>query len=552
MAQENEKVLSVENLTISFRTDHGVLHAVRNVSFDLAKEETLCIVGESGSGKSVTSKAIMGILANNAIIEGGKIMYQGENLLEVSEEEFHRIRGHKIGMIFQDPLSSLNPIVRIGKQITEAMLINSNKLKLMYDELISYELVQYKNAIAKRNSLIRNEMNAMITFVDQTKIKIKEDNNLSKEEIASLKKEMVEKKKKFKAFKKEKIKEYKEIVAPLKIALSAKQKEAKVEVDKYKHSVLSDRKLRIDAEKNKLVDLKKSLESNAIDKKEYDEKVNLIKLEINKIKEESIDKLKITHKEAKRRAIEIMSEVGIPMPEKRYKQYPFEFSGGMRQRIVIAIALTASPEILICDEPTTALDVTIQAQILELIKKIQKEKHLSCIFITHDLGVVANMADRIAVMYAGKIVEYGKSEEIFFDPKHPYTWALLSSIPDVDSKERLEAIPGTPPNMIYPPKGDAFALRSRYAMKIDFEKEPPLFKVSDTHYAATWLLHEDAPKVEMPKIVSERIRIALENHNKSVKSSKKVESVSTEEKKTTTRKTTKKSKTVKEDSSYEQ
>ena len=552
MAQENEKVLSVENLTISFRTDHGVLHAVRNVSFDLAKEETLCIVGESGSGKSVTSKAIMGILANNAIIEGGKIMYQGENLLEVSEEEFHRIRGHKIGMIFQDPLSSLNPIVRIGKQITEAMLINSNKLKLMYDELISYELVQYKNAIAKRNSLIRNEMNAMITFVDQTKIKIKEDNNLSKEEIASLKKEMVEKKKKFKAFKKEKIKEYKEIVAPLKIALSAKQKEAKVEVDKYKHSVLSDRKLRIDAEKNKLVDLKKSLESNAIDKKEYDEKVNLIKLEINKIKEESIDKLKITHKEAKRRAIEIMSEVGIPMPEKRYKQYPFEFSGGMRQRIVIAIALTASPEILICDEPTTALDVTIQAQILELIKKIQKEKHLSCIFITHDLGVVANMADRIAVMYAGKIVEYGKSEEIFFDPKHPYTWALLSSIPDVDSKERLEAIPGTPPNMIYPPKGDAFALRSRYAMKIDFEKEPPLFKVSDTHYAATWLLHEDAPKVEMPKIVSERIKIALENHNKSVKNSKKVESVSTEEKKTTTRKTTKKSKTVKEDSSYEQ
>ena len=552
MAQENEKVLSVENLTISFRTDHGVLHAVRNVSFDLAKEETLCIVGESGSGKSVTSKAIMGILANNAIIEGGKIMYQGENLLEVSEEEFHRIRGHKIGMIFQDPLSSLNPIVRIGKQITEAMLINSNKLKLMYDELISYELVQYKNAIAKRNSLIRNEMNAMITFVDQTKIKIKEDNNLSKEEIASLKKEMVEKKKKFKAFKKEKIKEYKEIVAPLKIALSAKQKEAKVEVKKYKNSVLSDRKLRIDAEKNKLVDLKKSLESNAIDKKEYDEKVNLIKLEINKIKEESIDKLKITHKEAKRRAIEIMSEVGIPMPEKRYKQYPFEFSGGMRQRIVIAIALTASPEILICDEPTTALDVTIQAQILELIKKIQKEKHLSCIFITHDLGVVANMADRIAVMYAGKIVEYGKSEEIFFDPKHPYTWALLSSIPDVDSKERLEAIPGTPPNMIYPPKGDAFALRSRYAMKIDFEKEPPLFKVSDTHYAATWLLHEDAPKVEMPKIVSERIRIALENHNKSVKNSKKAESVSTEEKKTTTRKTTKKSKTVKEDSSYEQ
>ncbi len=209
-----------------------------------------------------------------------------------------------------------------------------------------------------------------------------------------------------------------------------------------------------------------------------------------------------------------MREVGIPEPERRFNQFPFEFSGGMRQRIVIAIALTAAPEILICDEPTTALDVTIQAQILELINRIKKERDLSCIFITHDLGVVANMADRVAVMYAGQIVEQGTAEEVFFDPRHPYTWALLSSIPDVDSKERLEAIPGTPPNMIYPPKGDAFALRSRYAMKIDFEEQPPKFKVSDTHYATTWLLHEDAPKVEMPKIVSERIRIALEKGDK--------------------------------------
>ena len=236
-----------------------------------------------------------------------------------------------------------------------------------------------------------------------------------------------------------------------------------------------------------------------------------MKEQLAKAKNDYIDKLKITKKEAKRRALEIMREVGIPQPEKRFKQYPFEFSGGMRQRIVIAIALTETPEILICDEPTTALDVTIQAQILELIKKIQKERNLACIFITHDLGVVANMADRVAVMYAGKIVEYGTAEEIFFDPKHPYTWALLSSIPDIDSKERLESIPGTPPNMIYPPKGDAFALRSKYAMKIDFEHEPPYFKVSDTHYAATWLLHEDAPKVEMPKIVKERINNSLKN-----------------------------------------
>ena len=229
------------------------------------------------------------------------------------------------------------------------------------------------------------------------------------------------------------------------------------------------------------------------------------KKNVLEVKEEYLNKTKITKAEAKKRALEIMKEVGIPQPERRFNQYPFEFSGGMRQRIVIAIALTETPEILICDEPTTALDVTIQAQILELIKKIQKERNIACIFITHDLGVVANMADKVAVMYAGKIVEYGLVDEIFFEPKHPYTWALLSSIPDIDSKERLETIPGTPPNMIYPPKGDAFALRSKYAMKIDFEKEPPFFKVSDTHYAATWLLHPDAPKVQMPKIVEQRI-----------------------------------------------
>ena len=231
--------------------------------------------------------------------------------------------------------------------------------------------------------------------------------------------------------------------------------------------------------------------------------------EIKELKTKYISSIKITKKEAKERALKIMKEVGISEPEKRFRQYPFEFSGGMRQRIVIAIALTADPDILICDEPTTALDVTIQAQILELINRLKAERNLSCIFITHDLGVVANMADRVAVMYAGKIVEYGTEEDIFYDPRHPYTWALLSSIPDVDSKEKLEAIPGTPPNMIYPPVGDAFALRSRYAMAIDFKKEPPLFKISDSHYAATWLLDERAPKVEMPQIVKTRIENSL-------------------------------------------
>ena len=600
-----EKVLSVNNLVINFKTDNGILHAVRNVSFDLERGETLCIVGESGSGKSVTSKAIMGILARNAIIENGSIMYRGENLLEVSEEEFYKIRGHKIGMIFQDPLSSLNPIVKIGKQITEAMLINSDQLKLMYQDLISDDLIAYKNNLAKRNIKISNIKKSLEAFIKDAKkemvvkplvkaniekeinekkaaiselsdkasgldvvkqlkaelaqytqaelekfntdpeanssvksniankkkeisvkckvavqeakanselqLEIKEQIAKIQEEIAELKKglivdpQIIAELKQAIANKKAesvvKIAEAKKEAAEKEPELKAKlvltQKEAKLKVKEYKAEITVEHN-------SKIHELKQKLAESEADKKA---KIN------EQIKQENIDfqnKIKLTKAEAKRRALEIMREVGIPEPEKRFKQYPFEFSGGMRQRIVIAIALTAAPEILICDEPTTALDVTIQAQILELINRIKKERNLSCIFITHDLGVVANMADRVAVMYAGKIVEYGTAEEVFFDPRHPYTWALLSSIPDVDSKERLDAIPGTPPNMIYPPKGDAFALRSKYAMEIDFEVEPPMFKVTDTHYAGTWLLDSRAPKVEMPKIVSERIRLALE------------------------------------------
>ena len=237
----------------------------------------------------------------------------------------------------------------------------------------------------------------------------------------------------------------------------------------------------------------------------FDVEVETIKL-IDHFKEQAQRVAHVVTKSlAKTRALKLMKEVGIPNPRQRYRQFPFEFSGGMRQRIVIAIALSANPDILICDEPTTALDVTIQSQILELINRIKKERNLSVIFITHDLGVVANMADRIAVMYAGKIVEMGTSEDIFYDPRHPYTWALLSSMPDLDTKEKLDAIPGTPPNMIYPPKGDAFAPRNKYAMAIDFELEPPMFEISPTHKAATWLLHEMAPKIEPPKAIQERI-----------------------------------------------
>jgi oligopeptide transport system ATP-binding protein len=478
MAETKNKVLSVNNLEINFKTDNGILKAVRNVSFDLYEGETLCIVGESGSGKSVTSKAIMGILANNAIIQGGNIMYRGENLLEVSEDEFYKIRGHKIGMIFQDPLSSLNPIVKIGRQITEAMMLNNDKLKLMYNDIISDDLIRYKNTLAKMNIAIENETKKTNVRVAELKAQGKRD------EIKKAKEDLNK-------FIKETKNTYQDQAKKYKAVLDETKKKAKEEVKAYKHQVETEHKANV-ANLKKLhsgAELKEALEKEDI---EYQ------------------NKIRITKAEAKRRALEIMKEVGIPDPEKRYEQYPFEFSGGMRQRIVIAIALTASPEILICDEPTTALDVTIQAQILELINRIKKERKLSCIFITHDLGVVANMADRVAVMYAGKIVEYGTADEIFYDPRHPYTWALLSSIPDVDSKEKLEAIPGTPPNMIYPPKGDAFADRSRYAMNIDYREQPPFFKVTDTHYAATWLLHENAPKVEMPKIVSERIRISLE------------------------------------------
>ena len=490
MSSNQNKVLEVKDLNISFTTDNGLVKAVRGVSFDLYEGETLCIVGESGSGKSVTSKAIMGILANNAIVESGSIMYEGENLIEVSEDEFHRIRGKKIGMIFQDPLSSLNPIVKIGHQITEATLVAADKLKRKYDDLVAPALVAYKNAQMQGKVQIDRAK-----FFQKNKLQeIAKDSSLS---LAEKQKAAGAARAECKATVDAVNKHLKETLPGLKKTLEERKKTAKAEVDAYKKSVEARYKQEIDALQKKL-----SLASTKEEKDAVNQQIKEKKLQLE-------NEFTITTAEAKRRALEIMKEVGIPDPERRFNQYPFEFSGGMRQRIVIAIALIAAPDILICDEPTTALDVTIQAQILELIKKIKRERKLSCIFITHDLGVVANMADRVAVMYAGKIVEYGTAEEVFFDPKHPYTWALLSSIPDVDSKERLDAIPGTPPNMIYPPKGDAFALRSKYAMKIDFEQEPPYFKLSDTHYAATWLLHDMAPQVEMPKIVSERIKNAL-------------------------------------------
>ena len=585
LKQQKTPVLSVKDLRINFSTDHGYVQAVRGVSFDLYKGETLCIVGESGSGKSVTNKAIMGILSSNGRIVEGSIMYEGEDLTKVSEDEFHRIRGHKIGMIFQDPLSSLNPIMRIGKQITEAMLINGSRTKKMYNDLVSDELVAYKNAQTElRTGLAKYSENIKFLKSEKKKQIAQAKNHVSNEvegRVYNLKREFGALKfeindefntKKEEAIKLEDASKRAEVLAKAKEVRDLKLEKAKTELDSKLAQVKKDKPGLVSESKEKIAELKdkfdaeiKELKENAKEEKAalkaefkpviaenkviFKEKSKVAKGKVKEFKKEKkeiyhsnlkkilknedkdgnkrkfsfrrfrkefseartkyISSIKITKAEAKARALKIMEEVGIKDPEKRFRQYPFEFSGGMRQRIVIAIALTADPDILICDEPTTALDVTIQAQILELINNLKKERELSCIFITHDLGVVANMADRVAVMYAGKIVEYGTEEEIFYDPKHPYTWALLSSIPDVDSNEKLEAIPGTPPNMIYPPKGDAFALRSKYAMEIDFKKEPPFFKVSDTHYAATWLLDPRAPKVEMPKIVKTRIANSL-------------------------------------------
>ena len=337
--EEKNIVLSAKDIEVKFRVRENYLTAIRNVSLDLYDGETFAIVGESGSGKSVFTKTFTGMLETNGTIAQGSIMFEGKDLTKLkTDKDWEGIRGAKIATIFQDPMTSLNPIRTIGSQITEVII---------------------------------------------------------------------------------------------------------------KHQGVSAA-------------------------------------------------------EAKAQAIDLMSKVGIPNAEKRFDEYPFQYSGGMRQRIVIAIALSCHPKILICDEPTTALDVTIQAQILKLIKDIQKELKFTAVYITHDLGVVANVADRVGVMYGGQIIEYGTVQEIFYDPRHPYTWALLSSLPQLGVKgQDLYFITGTPPSLFNKIEGDAFAPRNKHALKIDFVKEPPFFKVTDTHYAKTWLLDPRAPKVEKPEVIKD-------------------------------------------------
>ncbi len=352
---DKEIILSVKNLSVGFLSHGKKMSVIRDISLDVYKGETLAIVGESGSGKSVFTKTFTGMLESNGYISNGSIMFDGIDLATLkTTKEWTGIRGKRIATIFQDPMTSLNPLLSIGYQIEEVLKLHHG---------------------------------------------------------------------------------------------------------------------------------------------------------LNK-------------KEAREEAINLLKKVRIPEPEKRIHDYPFQYSGGMRQRVVIAIALACRPEILICDEPTTALDVTVQAQILELIRELQQEYHWTTIFITHDLGVVANVADRIAVMYGGQIIEYGTAEDVFYAPAHPYTWALLSSLPQLGSKdEPLVYIKGNPPSFNEEIIGDAFAIRNDYAMRIDYIKEPPMFKISDSHFAKTWLLDPRAPKVEKPKIIQnlrERMDIAAKELQREV------------------------------------
>ena len=332
-------VLTIKNLSVDFKTLEGTVHAIRNVTLKLHPGEVLALVGESGSGKSVTTKTVMQLLPKNAEVVSGSVEYEGRDLLKLPEKELQKLRGNDLAEIFQDPMTALDPTMRVGKQIMEPLLQHQD---------------------------------------------------------------------------------------------------------------------------------------------------------INK-------------EDAKKKALAIMEKVGIVNAKERFKNFPYQFSGGMRQRIVIAMALICHPKILIADEPTTALDVTIQSQILKLIKQLKDELGTAVIFITHDLGVVAGVADRVAVMYAGRILEFGSVNDIFYYPQHPYTVGLLKSTPtmEMDGGD-LESIPGTPPNLINPPAGDPFAYRNRYALKIDFKKLPPFFKVSDTHYAATWLLDKQAPKVHLTDKLDQR------------------------------------------------
>lgn len=538
-------VLKVEDLRVSFKTNEGIVKAVRGISFDLYKNETLCIVGESGCGKSVTSKAILSILESNAFIEEGRILFEGKDLLKTEEKELNKIRGKKISMIYQDTLSTLNPIMTVGKQIEEAIIKRNQREKEESKIILKYyESILNKEHISLCTKSNKNEDNIFSEYKDILDKKIKDLSieylrylndiysiinrislleTISDKELKEINDLINKKKNKIKKYQCFNINIFSSFISSftslyksyLKSFSLAKKRISllnKYNADDY--YALNDN---IKAKNSEIVltpnmILKKiktivdefslSLRLEINNKNLYD--INIIDNEINR----SIKCLnyKETNKEIKNEVISLLKEVGLE--ENIYKMYPFELSGGMRQRVVIAISLSCSPEILIADEPTTALDVSIQRQIIMLLERIKKERNLSLIFITHDFSLVSRLADRVIVMYGGKIVEYGTVYDIFYDPRHPYTWALLGSIPDNKEEGKLLSIKGSVPNMLLIDRGDIFRTRNEYALKQDGLQMPSLFKISPSHYAATWLLHEFSKDVDFPEIIYNRIKKA--------------------------------------------
>jgi len=516
-----DSILEVKNLKLSFSTPRGRLFALRDVSFSLKKGETLAIVGESGSGKSVTSKAILGILAGNASVDGGKILYKGQNLLEFSEEEMCRIRGSCISMVHQDPMSSLDPTMKIGKQVSEAMLLKAKKRRAAAKEKYARLSKRLRSLLSKLsdNDGLGRELLFYLSGKKADEGKV----------MAALEKLVLYDTAMVKDEREAIITEAKELIEKLSSGLESCSECSRV-INRLGERLLNSDGLIEMCDSELLGEKLKRIGRVLINCGEHRgegregkiassldeackqlaashlsgtrEKAGFLMKRISALRQEMSA---YSLSEIKEKTVKLLKEVGISNAEERYNSYPHEFSGGMRQRIVIAIALATDPDVLICDEPTTALDVTIQAQILELLKRLKKERELSVIFITHDLGVVANIADRVAVMYAGRIVEEGEVDEVFYDPRHPYTWALLSSMPDLDTEGKLDAIPGTPPSLTELPEGDAFAPRNKYALVIDYIEEPPMFEVSPTHRAATWLLSPEAPRVELPVSVKAKI-----------------------------------------------
>lgn len=519
-----KRILDVMDLRVKFKLREKELTVIRNVDFHLNEGETVAIVGESGSGKSVFTKALMGMLDKNGWIDAGIIKYKDTYVQNYSQKDWLKIRGSEIGMIFQDPMTALNPLKKIGVQISETLIYHKTKklkkdAQAKIDKLYQYnipktldELNKLKSELASlqdaRDKLLDFKKNGLKQLKEQIKRYQYEAKIEKKINVVNGKQSMSDLKKKAKKINVDPTRDLEAIQLDVFNKNKAIDDKLQLKIDEINEEIpvinhkLQDDLTEIDNLNVRIAKVKAELRvKQSLAKKEYrdnkkaDDQLHAKKETEKEIKATLKNDLELIKEACVQEAIDYLKLVGIPDAKDRYHQYPFEFSGGMRQRVVIAVAICTNPKILICDEPTTALDVTIQSQILRLIKDIQKRMGMSVIFITHDLGVVANVSDRVAVMYGGEIVEYGTSDEIFYDPYHPYTFALLKALPQLGTKgEPLFTIQGTPPNFAYKIEGDAFAPRNPFALEIDFIHNPPFFQVSETHYAKTWLLHPQGQK----------------------------------------------------------